>query len=132
MPHTRKPLALSRHGKNQLSLLRPALFPLPGVQNSTDIPEFARDFYSRKLQEPQEFLKFWSGNATIKKLKKQRKKLEGIIRGYLFFLKWGRDPDPRYSTFIRNLWSGLDFDDMLAEDRAFAIQERQKKGLPVP
>ncbi|THU93108.1 hypothetical protein K435DRAFT_861799 [Dendrothele bispora CBS 962.96] len=51
MPHGHKPLALSRHGKNQLSMLRPALFPLPGVQNNTRIPEFAKDFYKAEKAE---------------------------------------------------------------------------------
>ncbi|THU79837.1 hypothetical protein K435DRAFT_810378 [Dendrothele bispora CBS 962.96] len=132
MPYQSKPSKLSAYGKQQLTILRPALFPLPGAQNDTRISHFARDFYDGKLKDPEAFLKFWSENVTVQKLKKQRKKHEQIIRGYLFFLKWGKDPNPRYSTFIRNLWSGLDFDNMLAEDRDFAIEERRVKGLPVP
>ncbi|THV00967.1 hypothetical protein K435DRAFT_793704 [Dendrothele bispora CBS 962.96] len=80
--------------------------------NNTNISHFAKDFYNRKLNNPKEFLRYWSGNITTLKLKKQREKSKQIIKCYLFFLKWGKDPNPHYSTFIPNIWSRLDFDNL--------------------
>ncbi|KAK7439551.1 hypothetical protein VKT23_017479 [Stygiomarasmius scandens] len=123
-------ITLSMYGKKELAKFRPGLFKLVHCDDST-IGGWTSSLYEKLLQDREEFLKYWDGSITKQKLKVSRKRLEAVMANFFYYLKWAKDPDPRRTLFVENVWKGVDWDEILRQDLEFARRERGLDNSPL-
>ncbi|KAK7445700.1 hypothetical protein VKT23_010831 [Stygiomarasmius scandens] len=124
MPRKHVTITLSAYGKNELSKYRPGLFQLVRSDDPT-ISGWTTSLYKRLLENREEFIKYWDGPITPRKLKVSQKRLEAVMCNFFYYLKWAKDPDPRRTLFMENIWNGVQWEEILRQDLEFARRERE-------
>ncbi|KAK7457910.1 hypothetical protein VKT23_010257 [Stygiomarasmius scandens] len=115
-PLSRAPVKLSPYGKKRLTILRPGLF-----KTRSSAFEFGKDVFDLYLQnDPKDLGKFWDRELTKSQLKNRRLRLIQIFGHFLFFLKWRKDPNPRFTYFVQNLDDGIEAREIIRRDREWA------------
>ncbi|THU91079.1 hypothetical protein K435DRAFT_801517 [Dendrothele bispora CBS 962.96] len=122
MPRKTKPRPkLSAYGREKLTILRPALFKLHTVEDNPSVFQFGQNMYDLYLnRDPEDLKKYWTVEFTKRQLKKKRLKLGSIIGGFFYFLRWRKDPNPRFSYFIQNLDDGVEALEIIQRDKQWA------------
>ncbi|THU86728.1 hypothetical protein K435DRAFT_804859 [Dendrothele bispora CBS 962.96] len=122
MPRKTKPRPkLSAYGREKLTILRPALFKLHTVQDNPSVFQFGQNMYDLYLnRDPEDLKKYWTVEFTKRQLKKKRLKLGSMIGGFFYFLRWRKDPNPRFSYFVQNLDDGVEALEIIRRDKQWA------------